>query len=145
MRRIQIWKVEKMNCEQLNYKVLYIKNRTENDMKKLFISIFVFFVIGSIFADEFTISREIPEKFTGTYIPVLFDTILRKTHSYEEAMSKSHMSGNYDILMLSNEICYSYLWFHDGYAIDAKKIDKWKFFKKDNNKNCNINFLFFHF
>lgn len=102
-------------------------------MKKLFISVFAFFVIGSVFADEFKITREIPENFTGTYVSVLFDNILRNTHSYEEAMSKSHSAGNYDILMLNNEICYSDLWFHDGYAIDAKEIEKWNFFKKDND------------
>lgn len=102
-------------------------------MKKFFISIFAFFVICSLFADDFTITREIPENFTGTYVSVLFDNILRNTHSFEEAMSKSHRAGNYDILMLSNERCYSNLWFHDGYAVSAKKIENWNFFKKDND------------
>lgn len=36
----------------------------------------------------------------------------------------------YDILMLSGKICYSDLGFHDGFAIKAQDIEKWKFEKE---------------
>ena len=76
-------------------------------------------------------NTKIPEEFLGTYIPMNFELFLKSEHSYTKALYQTW--DLYTLLMLQNDICYSDLNFHDGYAIDNNLISKWKYIKDNEN------------
>ena len=73
-------------------------------------------------ANEFELKNVDPD-FMGTYIQVGFDEVLKKTMSFDKAYYSN--VGNYPILMLHENICYSNSGFHDGFAVKSSDFKKW--------------------
>ena len=78
-------------------------------------------------ANEFELENVDPD-FMGTYIQVGFDEVLKKTMSFDKAYYSN--VGNYPILMLHENICYSNSGFHDGFAVKSSDFKKWNFIKR---------------
>ena len=78
-------------------------------------------------ANEFELKNVDPD-FMGTYIQVGFDEVLKKTMSFDKAYYSN--VGNYPILMLHENICYSNCGFHDGFAVKSSDFKKWNFIKR---------------
>lgn len=78
-------------------------------------------------ANEFELEN-VDSDFMGTYIQVGFDEILKKTISFEKAYYSN--LGEYPILMLHENICYSNKGFHDGFAVKSSDFKKWNFIKR---------------
>ena len=73
--------------------------------------------------------QNVPSAYIGTYIPVQYDNILKKTRSHYAALFSN--DGDYhDILYVQKHICYSDLRFHDGYAITAEEFNTYSFITK---------------
>ena len=73
--------------------------------------------------------QNVPSAYIGTYIPVQYDNILKKTRSHYAALFSN--DGNYhDVLYVQKHICYSDLRFHDGYAITAAEFNSYSFITK---------------
>ncbi len=78
--------------------------------------------------DEFYL-KNVPSEYIGTYIPVQYDNILKKTRSHYAALFSN--DGDYhDVLYVQKHICYSDLRFHDGYAITAEEFGTYSFITK---------------
>ena len=78
--------------------------------------------------DEFYL-KNVPSEYIGTYIPVQYDNILKKTRSHYAALFSN--DGDYhDVLYVQKYICYSDLRFHDGYAITAEEFNTYSFITK---------------
>jgi len=78
--------------------------------------------------DEFYL-KNVPSEYMGTYIPVQYDNILKKTRSHYAALFSN--DGDYhDVLYVQKHICYSDLRFHDGYAITAEEFGTYSFITK---------------
>jgi hypothetical protein len=91
----------------------------------LFLVILLIFITGTVNADDFTIEN-VPVDFIGTYIPVQYDNMLHVSRSHYNAMLSSQ-NQYHDILLLHENICYSNLNFHDGYAIRRTEFDQYTF------------------
>lgn len=73
--------------------------------------------------------KNVPSEYIGTYIPVQYDNILKKTRSHYAALFSN--DGDYhDVLYVQKHICYSDLRFHDGYAITAEEFNTYSFITK---------------
>lgn len=103
-------------------------------MKRINLLLFIFFCFSltNIYSDEFTITRKIPEGFTGTYEPECFKQELETSLSFNKAKKKCEKNNVHEILLLSNERCESFS--TDGYAIPNSEIEKWQFLSKNGEK-----------
>lgn len=102
-------------------------------MKKFKIVLSVLLAICSLaFADEHTL-KNVPKGFTGTYYPVALEMMLGDSMEYEKSLN-TIAPTNYEFFMLRDDICYTTLYFADGYAVKAKDIEKWSFVDNKNGK-----------
>lgn len=110
-------------------------------MKKLIALPVLLFILGSLPLiaqdDEFKLAN-VPAEYCGTYVPVAFEQVLEETASFSKAMrhQKSKRYSYHDILILGQEMCYSDMGFHDGYAIKASEFADYRFVK--NSAGCFI-------
>jgi len=100
---------------------------------KIKIFLLLFYVNSlCIFSDEYVL-QNIPIEFTGTYIPVQYDNILKSTRNHFQAML-SNKRHYHDILLLDNDQCRSNAGFHDGYAIQKSEFKDFSFVSNSNGK-----------
>ncbi len=94
--------------------------------RSVFCGLLLFFVCTRAFCSKEYTLKNIPKAYIGTYIPVQYDTVLKRTKSHIQAL-RSSTNEYHDILMLNNTICYSDAGFHDGYAIPADEFQHFRF------------------
>ena len=127
-----------MFCKKIISKEVNVKR--SKIYKCCVISVLFILLSGLAHADEYSLNNVLDD-FIGTYTPVQYDNILSSTRSHYDAMLSNN--GQYhDILLLNENICYSNLNFHDGYAIRKNEFDNYNFvtnakgkFIIDNNGN----------
>lgn len=99
-------------------------------INKLYGGILFLLISSFSYADDFELENVIDD-YIGTYIPVQYDNILKSTKSHYDAML-SNRSQYHDILLLNENICYSNLNFHDGYAIPRTVFEQFNFITNEN-------------
>jgi len=101
------------------------------NIKKVSIILFLFFYAANLFAvsDEYELNN-VNDEYIGTYIPVDLELRLYQSKKFYESLQASRKYGTtkpHDVLYLQKTICYSDLGFHDGYAIQKKDFENFRF------------------
>lgn len=100
-------------------------------MKRKFFSFSLVLLVGAIwcnyaFASSDEYIFEVPEKYTGTYIPATFYDYFESTLDFENAKN-SPVKGFHDVLFMYDNCCRSDAKFHDSYSITAGEFKDYKF------------------
>ena len=78
-------------------------------------------------------NTDIPEEYTGTYLPVEYELLLEKYQSHNKAL-REVKRNQYTVLFLTKEICRSDLGYTDGFAIKKEFVLKWQFLEDAGEK-----------
>lgn len=102
-----------------------------NIKKKLLLLLVLTVLLERVFSqsDEFKLTN-VKKEYIGTYIPVDLELRLYQSKKFYESLYASRKYGKthpHDVLYLQENICYSDVAFHDGYAIDNKEFNDFKF------------------
>lgn len=107
-------------------------------MKRISLIVVLILITLSAFANSYYLS-DVKDEWIGTYIPVDLELRLYQSKKFYESLEASRYYGQtrpHDVLYLRKINCYSDVAFHDGYAIETKQFENYKFITSEGGVFC---------